>query len=107
MRSAAHRAEATGPDAAADLAATLAQLRRALRKPGNSPAVAAELADIGVTLAEIRGSVERLASALALADRQVELGRQIERAARDSRLPVPAPRPRKAGQMPLLRVLPG
>jgi hypothetical protein len=107
MRSAAHQAGTGGPDTGADLAATLAQLRQAMRRPGNSDAtagalaaIALALADIGAALLERNTAMERNTAALAVAGEQVELGRQL--AARPPCPPVPAAR-----AVRVLRALPG
>jgi hypothetical protein len=84
MRNAACQAGSDGPDTGADLAALVR-----------------ELAGVGAALERNTVALERNTAALALADEQVELGRQLERGTR------PSPRPRNARTLAVVRALPG
>jgi hypothetical protein len=91
MRNAALHAETSGPDTEADLAATLAQVRAALRRPGNCAATTRALTACTAVLADITAIlVEHKSAACAVAAELDLLAGQID--IRPSLPPVPASR---------------
>lgn len=108
MHGAAQRSdpEPAGPGIEGAHAAVLAESRALLRRLGKGPAgerIALELIDLNDRLATLRIAYEDHAAGMSCREQLIELGRRLERAAPQSPPPA-APRPRRPGQLPLMRV---